>query len=111
MRGCPSGVLFFSIVTAKLSKILQQYLQICIGVLNLRSQLLQYKGTIRQREKANVGKKIFGLVFFVIVLSGVAMEKEYKDYMFHVRGACIGIVLGLVVALLSGCIIHFCFAV
>lgn len=39
------------------------------------------------------------------------MEKEYKDYMFHVRGACIGIVLGLIVALLSGCIIHFCFVV
>ena len=38
-------------------------------------------------------------------------EKEYKDYMFHVRGACIGIVLGLIVALLSGCIIHFCFVV
>jgi hypothetical protein len=36
------------------------------------------------------------------------MEKEYKDYMFHVRGACIGIVLGLIVALLSGCIVHFC---
>ncbi len=39
------------------------------------------------------------------------MEKEYKDYMFHVRDACIGIGLGLIVALLSGCIIHFCFAV
>ena len=39
------------------------------------------------------------------------MEKEYKDYMFHARGTCIGIVLGLVVALLLGCIIHFCFAV
>ncbi len=39
------------------------------------------------------------------------MQKEYKDYMFHVRSACIGIVLGLIVALLSGCIIHFCFVV
>lgn len=118
-------------------------------------ELPQYKGTIKQREKVHVGKKIFGLIFFVIVLSGVAylsgcrsfrttfihvfiiffvvniydlivldwgifchskklrisgtedMEKEYKDYMFHVRGACIGIGLGLVVALLSGFIIHF----
>jgi len=122
-------------------------------------ELPQYKGTIKQREKAHVSKKVFGLVFFVIVLSSVAylsgcrsfgttffhvfilffvvnmydlivldwgifchskklripgtedMVKEYRDYMFHVRGACIGIVLGLVVALLSGCIIHFCLAV
>ena len=34
------------------------------------------------------------------------MEKEYTDYLFHVKGACIGIALGLVVALLSGCIVH-----
>ncbi|MDE6389428.1 MAG: hypothetical protein K2L82_16735 [Lachnospiraceae bacterium] len=122
-------------------------------------ELPQYKGAIKQREKAHVGKKIFGLIFFVIALSGCAylsgcrrfsttfmhvfilffvvniydlivldwgifchskklripgtedMEKEYKDYMFHVRSACIGIVLGLIVALLSGCIIHFCFVV
>ena len=122
-------------------------------------ELPQYKGTIKQREKAHVSKKVFGLAFFVIVLSSVAylsgcrsfgttffhvfilffvvnmydlivldwgifchskklripgtedMVKEYRNYMFHVRGACIGIVLGLVVALLSGCIIHFCLAV
>lgn len=122
-------------------------------------ELPQYRGTIKQRKKSHIGKKIFGIIFFVIVLSGSAylsgcrsfnatfihvfivffvvniydliildwgiachskklrvpgtedMEKEYKDYMFHARGACIGIVLGLVVALLSGCIIHFCFAV
>ena len=122
-------------------------------------ELPQYRGTIKQRKKSHIDKKIFGLIFFVIVLSGSAylsgcrsfnttfihvfivffvvniydliildwgiachskklrvpgtedMEKEYKDYMFHVRGACIGIVLGLIVALLSGCIIHFCFAV
>ena len=120
-------------------------------------ELPQYKGTIKQREKNHIGKKIFGLIFFVIVLSCVSylsgcqnfsttfihvfiiflvvniydlvvldwgifchskklrisgtedMEKEYRDYMFHVKGACIGIVLGLIVALLSGCIIHFCF--
>lgn len=34
------------------------------------------------------------------------MEKEYKDYFFHVKGAFIGIILGLIVALSSGCIIH-----
>lgn len=122
-------------------------------------ELPQYKGTIKQRKKAHMSKKIFGLIFFVIVLSGVAylsgcrsfgttvihvfilffvvniydlivldwgifchskklripgtenMEKEYRDYMFHVRGASIGIALGLVVALLSGCIIHLILAV
>ena len=119
-------------------------------------ELPQYKGMIKQRKKAHVVKKIFGLIFFVIILCFVAylsgcrsfntafihvfiiffvvniydlivldwgifchskklrisgtedMEKEYKDYMFHVKGACIGIVLGLIVALLSGCIVHFC---
>lgn len=34
------------------------------------------------------------------------MEKEYKDYKFHVRGAVIGVALGLAAALLSGCAIH-----
>ncbi len=106
-------------------------------------ELPQYKETIKHREKIHIGKKILGLIFFVIILSSVAylsgcrsfnttfahvfvlffvvniydlivldwgifchskklrisgtedMEKEYKDYMFHVRGACIGIVLGL----------------
>lgn len=117
-------------------------------------ELPQYQGTIKQREKAHVGKKIFGMIFFTLLLSGVAylsgcrsfgttffhvfilflsvnlydlivldwgifchskklripgtedMEKEYKDYLFHAKGAGIGIALGLVVALLSGCIIH-----
>ena len=118
-------------------------------------ELPQYKGTIKRREKSHISKKIFGLIFFVIVLSGVAyisgyrsfsttfihvfllffvvniydlivldwgifchskklripgtedMEKEYKDYVFHAKGACIGMALGLVVALLSGCMVHF----
>lgn len=117
-------------------------------------QLPQYQGTIKQREKAHIGKKIFGVIFFVFVLSLVAywsgcrsflaafghvfvlflvvnlydmivldwglfchskklripgtedMEKEYKDYLFHVRGACIGSALGLVVALLAGCLVQ-----
>ena len=75
---------------------------------------------------------IFGIVIFIVVnvydlivldwgvfchsqklrIPGTEdMEKEYKDYMFHVRGACIGIVLGLVVALLSGGIIHLMSAI
>lgn len=122
-------------------------------------ELPQYKGMIKQREKAHIGKKVFGLLFFVIVLSGIAylsgcrsfgttfvhvftlffvvniydmivldwgifchskklripgtedMEKEYKDYMFHAKGACVGIVLGVIVALLSGGIIHILAAV
>lgn len=116
--------------------------------------LPQYKETIKKREKSHITKKIFGLIFFVIVLSGVAyfsgcrsfgttfihvftlfvvvnlydllvldlgifchskklqipgtedMEKEYKDYMFHVKGAGVGVLLGLVVAVLSGGLIH-----
>ena len=39
------------------------------------------------------------------------MEKEYKNYRFHVRGAVIGLALGLVVALLSGCIVHLALAI
>jgi len=34
------------------------------------------------------------------------MEKEYKNYCFHAKGAMIGCAMGLVVALLSGCIIQ-----
>lgn len=116
-------------------------------------ELPQYQGTIKQREKSHIVKKIGGLIFFVIILSVVAyfsgcrnfattfvhvftlfivvniydlivldlgvfchskklripgtedMEREYKNYGFHVKGAIIGCVLGLVVALLAGCII------
>lgn len=122
-------------------------------------ELPQYKGTIKQREKSHISKKIGGLAFFVVVLSIIAyfsgcrsfgatfihvftlffvvnlydlivldlgifchsrklriagtvdMEKEYKNYGFHVRGAAIGVALGLVVALLSGCIIHLVLAI
>ena len=116
--------------------------------------LPQYKETIKKREKSHITKKIFGLIFFVIVLSGVAyfsgcrsfgttfvhvftlfvvvnlydlivldwgifchskklripgtedMEKEYKDYLFHVKGAGVGVLLGVIVAVLSGSLIH-----
>lgn len=126
------------------------------GIRKRVEELPQYNGTIKQREKAHIGKKIFGLIFFVIVLSGVAylsgcksfgttfihvftlffvvniydlvvldwgifchskklripgtedMDKEYKDYLFHAKGACIGIALGVIVALLSGGVIHLC---
>jgi len=33
------------------------------------------------------------------------MEKEYKNYGFHVKGTLIGCMLGAVVALLSGCVV------
>lgn len=117
-------------------------------------ELPQYKNTIKQKEKAHLTKKIFGLFFFVILLSLIAyfsgcrdfqstflhvfilffvvnmydlivldwgvfchsqklripgtedMDNEYTDYIFHVKGACIGIILGLIVALLSGGFIH-----
>lgn len=117
-------------------------------------ELPQYKGTIKQREKSHIGKKILGSIFFVVVLSVVAyfsgcrsfreafihvftlflavniydlvvldwgifchsrklripgtedMEKEYKNYIFHVKGAVVGTVLGVVVAFVSGCILH-----
>ncbi len=43
-------------------------------------ELPQYKGTIKQREKAHVGKKIFGLIFFVIILSGVAYLSGCRSF-------------------------------
>ena len=117
-------------------------------------ELPQYKDSIKQKEKSHITKKIFGLFFFVFILSFIAyesgckdfqsvfvhvftlffvvnmydlivldwgifchsqklripgtedMDKEYKDYLFHVKGACIGMILGLIVALLSGCFIY-----
>ena len=33
------------------------------------------------------------------------MDKEYKDYLFHAKGAMKGIVIGMIVAILSGVII------
>lgn len=75
-------------------------------------ELPQYKGTIKQREKSHVSKKIFGMIFFVMVLSGVAYLSGCRSFsttfihVFHAKGACIGMALGLVVALLSGCMIH-----
>ena len=33
------------------------------------------------------------------------MDEEYKDYLFHVKGAMKGTVIGLIVAILSGVII------
>ncbi len=34
------------------------------------------------------------------------MDKEYKNPWHHIRGAVIGIIIGTVVALLSGAIVH-----
>lgn len=33
------------------------------------------------------------------------MDEDYKDYLFHVRGAIKGTVIGMIVAILSGVII------
>ena len=43
-------------------------------------ELSQYKGMIKQREKAHIGKKIFGLIFFVIVLSGIAYWSGCRSF-------------------------------
>ncbi len=122
-------------------------------------QLPQYKGTIKQKEKVHITKKIGGLIFFVFLLAVVAyfsgckdfasaffhvfmlffavniydlvvldwgifchskklripgtedMDKEYKNPWFHIRGGVIGTVLGAVVALLSGGIVHLVSAI
>ncbi len=113
-------------------------------------QLPQYEGKIKQRERAHLKKKLFGVFFFVVALALVAwfsgckdflsafvhvfllflvvnlydmvildwgvfchskklripgtedMEADYKDYLFHAKGALKGTVIGAVVALLSG---------
>ena len=39
------------------------------------------------------------------------MDKDYKNYVFHIRGAVIGFILGLIVALGSGCAVHFVCAI
>ena len=33
------------------------------------------------------------------------MDKDYKDYLFHVKGAMKGIIIGVVVAILAGVIV------
>jgi len=116
-------------------------------------KLPEYQGKIKKREKSHMRKKLFGVFFFVAVLSLVAycsgcrdflsafihvfvlfmvvnlydlfvldwglachskklripgtgdMEKEYKDYFFHLKGAGKGMIIGTVVALLSGCVV------
>jgi len=158
---CVAGCLLFTLVIlpAQYKDPINMIMSYPPQIIKRVEELPQYKDTIKQREKSHISKKIFGLIFFVIVLSMVAyfsgcrsfttafihvftlfivvnvydlivldwgvfchsqklripgtedMEKEYKDYMFHVRGACIGIVLGLVVALLSGGIIHLMSAI
>lgn len=35
------------------------------------------------------------------------MDKDYKDYLFHAKGAMKGTVIGIIVAILSGIIIFF----
>ena len=69
-------------------------------------ELPQYKGAIKQKEKKHIATKIFGIVLFIFVLTLIAYLSGCKDYFFHVKGAFIGIIFGLFVALSSGCIIH-----
>lgn len=119
----------------------------------LINDICKIKDSIQKREKAHIGKKIFGIVFFIIVFSAVAyfsgcrdfnstffhvfilflvvnlfdlfvldvgifchskklripgtedMKKEYKYYFFHAKGAFIGTLLGVVIALASAGII------
>lgn len=35
------------------------------------------------------------------------MEKEYKNYMFHIKGSLFGEIIGLVICVITGLIIHF----
>jgi hypothetical protein len=50
------------------------------GIRKRVEELPQYKGTIKQREKAHIGKKIFGLLFFVIVLAGIAYLSGCRSF-------------------------------
>ena len=43
-------------------------------------ELPQYKGMIKQRKKAHVVKKIFDLIFFVIILSFVAYLSGCRSF-------------------------------
>ena len=38
------------------------------------------------------------------------MDKEYTDKLFHVKGAIVGTILGMIVAFLSGCFVYFVLA-
>lgn len=35
------------------------------------------------------------------------MEKEYKNYMFHIKGSLIGEIIGLVICVIIGLVVHF----
>lgn len=43
-------------------------------------ELPQYRDSIQKREKAHIGKKIFGIVFFVFVFSAVAYFSGCRDF-------------------------------
>ena len=94
--------------------------------------LPQYKDTIKSAEKEHILKKLFAILAFIVLLSAVAnlfdmlvldigifchskklriagtedMDKEYKNYLFHVKGAVKGTVLGIVISLLSAGIVQ-----
>ena len=108
---------------------------------------------VKKEEKKHVGKKIFGVFFFALLLAVVAylsgchdfyttfihvfiifavvnlydmivldwgvfchskrlripgtedMDADYKDYLFHAKGAMIGMALGVIVAVLAGILV------
>ncbi len=116
-------------------------------------ELPQYQGKIKQREKAHIKKKLFGVVFLAVLFALIAycsgskdflsafihvfvmffavniydlvvldwgvfchskklriagtedMDKDYKDYIFHVKGAVKGTIIGIVVALLAASVV------
>ena len=123
------------------------------NVIKRVEKLPQYKECIKSGEKKHIGKKLFGVVIFSVILAIVAyfsgcrtfidtffhvfvlflvvnlydmlvldwgifchskklripgtedMDEDYKDYLFHARGAAIGTGIGIIVAVLSGVMI------
>lgn len=158
---CAAGCLLLTVIImpAQYRDPLQMIMSYPPQVIRRVEQLPQYQGSIRQQKRSHLLKKLFGLFFFVIVLSVLAavsgcrsfaaafvhvftlffavnlydlivldwgifchskklripgtedMDDAYKDYGFHARGAAIGIALGMVVALMSGGIVHLLFAI
>lgn len=68
------------------------------NVIKRVEQLPQYAGCIKEREKKHISKKLR-------IPGTEDMVEDYKDYLFHVRGAIKGTVIGIMVAILSGVII------
>lgn len=50
------------------------------AVIRRVEELPQYRDSIRQREKAHIGKKLGGLIFFVILLAAVAWFSGCRNF-------------------------------